>query len=1080
MSKQKLYPEVNSTTNLVEIEKKVLNFWQKEDTFNKSVNQSGAMGVSVFYDGPPFANGLPHYGHILTGFIKDVYARYYTMLGKKVARRFGWDCHGLPAEMGAEKELGFSGKLNITAFGIDRFNEHCKKSVMKYADQWEQYVTRQARWVDFQNSYKTMDKTFMESVLWVFKQLYDKGLIYESKRVMPYSWACETPLSNFETRMDNAYRQRADKAVVTAFTLNTPPVLNKQVQCSSYKVLAWTTTPWTLPSNLALAVGADIEYVLVIKNGIGYILAKFALPKYSKDLGVDVELDEVIDISAQQLVGLSYKPLFNYFADHANSFQIFCADFVTQGDGTGVVHMAPGFGEDDQVVCQEHGIDVVCPVDAQGKFTNQVHDFEGMLVFDANDSVIKKLKENGDWIKTEQYLHNYPHCWRTDTPLIYKAISSWYVKVTAFRDRMVELNQQINWIPGHIKNGMFGKWIENARDWSISRNRFWGTPIPVWRSSDPNYPRIDVYGSIEELERDFGVKVDDLHRPFIDTLTRPNPDDPTGKSVMKRVEDVFDCWFESGSMPYGQMHYPFENKELFEDNFPADFIVEYSAQTRGWFYTLLVLSTALFDKPPFLNCICHGVILDATGQKLSKRLNNYTDPLEIFDQYGSDSLRVAMLSSNVTKGEELLIDKEGKLIYDTLRLFIKPIWNAYSFFTIYANIDGFSISRHSNRQVVEFEAIDLYIQSKLAHAIERIKNALDKFDTQAAYNAIGEFFEVLNNWYIRRTRNRFWSSDKKSHSKIAAYITLYDCLLNMSKAIASLVPVLAEEIYLGLTQHLRNSNAAFKEQICTSVHLERFPSIQNPVQYDGMELMDKVREICSSALFIRNQQNIRTRQPLSCMTIVQKHLDDFAHFEEILKEEVNVKEIRYENKIAEYAKHNVAINFNKLGKRLPEKVKDIITCVKKDEWKVEEGQLKIAGETLLADEFEYKLQLLSEAKDGAKNIKVNASNDGLVVLDLNITHELYMEGVMRDLIRAVQHSRKNLNFQIEDRIYLAIMSKDEEVESAVSMYKQLIEEQTLSTILLAGDERISRHSLQSQLVEICERQLELGLAVLSK
>ncbi|MEG8230682.1 isoleucine--tRNA ligase, partial [Candidatus Rickettsia tasmanensis] len=650
MTNTKYYPEVSSNADFAGLEREILKFWQDNNIFQKSIDDRNGESEFIFYDGPPFANGLPHYGHLLTGFIKDVYARYQTVKGKKVERRFGWDCHGLPAEMQSEKKLGISGRLAIANFGIEKFNAHCRASVMKYANDWEEYVTRQARWVDFKNSYKTMDKNFMESVLWVFKELYNKGLLYESMRVMPYSWACETPLSNFETRLDNSYRERADKAVTVSFVL-CHPVATTTGFFKEYRILAWTTTPWTLPSNLALAVGSNIDYALVPKNDVCYIIAASSVSKYAQELGLSGEENFEI-IKGSELQGLNYKSLFDYFENHPNSFKIFAGDFVVEGDGTGVVHMAPGFGEDDQILCESKGIELVCPVDNSGKFTKEIPDLEGLQVFDANDKIIIKLKEQGNWLKTEQYIHNYPHCWRTDTPLIYKAVPSWYVKVTQFKDRMVELNQQINWIPFHVKDNLFSKWLENARDWSISRNRFWGTPLPIWKSDDPKYPRIDVYGSIEELEKDFGVKVTDLHRPFIDELTRPNPNDPTGKSTMSRIEDVFDCWFESGSMPYGQAHYPFKNKEWFEDHFPADFIVEYSAQTRGWFYTLMVLSTALFDRPPFLNCICHGVILDATGQKLSKRLNNYADPLELFDKYGSDALRVTMLSSNVVKGQE--------------------------------------------------------------------------------------------------------------------------------------------------------------------------------------------------------------------------------------------------------------------------------------------------------------------------------------------------------------------------------------------------------------------------------------------
>ena len=839
MNNNKFYPDVKSSVSFPEIEEEVLKYWKENNIFNKSVeNRKSKIGNQnnefIFYDGPPFANGLPHYGHLLTGFIKDVFARYQTTKGKKVERRFGWDCHGLPAEMGAEKELGFSGRIAISEYGIDKFNNHCRLSVMKYSSDWEKYVNRQARWVDFNNSYKTMDKNYMESVLWAFKELYNKGLIYESMRVMPYSWACETPLSNFETRLDNSYRQKTDKAITVSFVLSDRPQ-NAPEGFIEYRILAWTTTPWTLPSNLALAVNSDFNYAFVPNGDICYIIASFAVNHYAKELNVEKDKTDFKTVKGKELAGLKYKPIFNYFKDHPNSFRILTGDFVIEGDGTGIVHMAPGFGEDDQLLCQQEGIELVCPVDNAGKFTAEIPDFAGMQVFDANDPIIIKLKNQGNWLKTEQYIHNYPHCWRTDTPLIYKAVPSWYVKVTEFKDRMVELNQQINWIPGNVKDGLFGKWLENARDWSISRNRFWGTPIPVWRSNDPKYPRIDVYGSCVELEKDFGVKIEDLHKPFIDGLTRPNPDDPTGKSMMVRVEDVFDCWFESGSMPYGQAHYPFENKEWFESHFPADFIVEYSAQTRGWFYTLMVLSTALFDRPPFLNCICHGVILDSTGQKLSKRLNNYADPLELFDKYGADALRVTMLSSNVVRGQELLIDKDGKMVFNSLRLFIKPIWNAYHFFCLYANLDGVK----AKYDISSGNILDRYILSKLKIAVGRIENSMDQFDTVETYAAITDFFEVLNNWYIRRSRSRFWKTEQDA-DKLSAYNTLYTCLEVMMKAMSSLLPLISENIYRSLTGGL-------------SVHLEGFPNVDSiKIEENLVKAMDQVLDIRNDDLFIRS------------------------------------------------------------------------------------------------------------------------------------------------------------------------------------------------------------------------------------
>ncbi|NCA28637.1 MAG: isoleucine--tRNA ligase [Proteobacteria bacterium] len=860
MTKNKLYPDANQNLDFAKMEEQILRFWKDQKIFDKSVEMrnfskeidedytspvvdncalkdhshcrhpQNSKNEFVFYDGPPFANGLPHYGHLLTGFIKDLVARYQTMKGKKVERRFGWDTHGLPVEMETEKELSaqtgkaVSGQIAIKEFGIEKFNNACQKSVMKYAGEWEHYVTRQGRFVDFKNSYKTMDLNYMESVLWAFKELYNKGLLYEDFRVVPYSWACQTPLSNFETRMDNAYRQKTSKTVKVKFQLNaesSKKLCNKidaKFEDKTCFMVAWTTTPWTLPSNLALAVGEKIEYALLKKDQEILILAKNLIEKFAKDLG---EHEVLASLFGSDLVGLSYNPIFPYFEflksekidkninPNHKIFTVLSGDFVSTEDGTGIVHIAPGFGEDDQLLCKANGIPTICPVDEAGKFNNLIinktlfeifkKDYQiahlpnlhERQVFETNDDIIKYLKEQKlIFGNPEQILHNYPHCWRTDTPLIYKAVSSWYVKVTAFKDRMVELNQQINWIPDNIKDGQFGKWLEGARDWSITRNRFWGCPVPVWKSKSG---KIKVFGSIAELEKISGQKIDNLHRPFIDQITF----EENGEKF-ERVSDVLDCWFESGSMPYAQVHYPFENKEWFEENFPADFITEYVAQTRGWFYTLMVLSTALFDRAPFKNVICHGTILDENSQKLSKRLRNYADPLEIFSTIGSDAMRFYMISQPVMRGQELRIDKDGKAIKDTLRLSIKPLVNAFNFFCLYANADGIKAHR------IEFKKdhkniLDRYILAKLKSSTEAIDGAMQKFDTVVACDEFNKFFEVLNNWYIRRNRQRFWKSEI-DQDKQSAYDVLYTVLLTMTEIASPLLPFTCEYVWQGLTR----------------------------------------------------------------------------------------------------------------------------------------------------------------------------------------------------------------------------------------------------------------------------------------
>lgn len=1040
----KIYPELDSQPNFPNISNSVLEFWKKDAVFERSVESrpktiNGKDNEFIFFDGPPFANGLPHYGHLLTGFVKDVIARYQTIKGKRVERKFGWDCHGLPAEMQAEKELKISGRKQIEEYGIDKFNDYCKQSVLRYTNEWEEYITKQARWVDFKHSYKTMDLSYMESVLWAFKQLYLKGLVYESMRVMPYSWRCQTPLSNFETRLDNSYRDVADKAVTVKFKLKELPNKLKNKFDEAF-VLAWTTTPWTLPSNLALAVSRDMEYVCVpdfTNSKACLILGVFAVSSYLKELGLSKEfdVDNFDKILGADLEGLSYIPILDYFANTKNAFRIFIADFVQAGEGTGIVHMAPGFGEDDRILCEEHGITPVCPVDENGCFTSEVPDMEGRQVFDANDRIIIKLKLQKNWVKTEQFTHSYPHCWRTDTPLIYKAVSSWYIKVTAIKEQLIANNQQINWIPSHIRDGLFGNWLEGAKDWAISRNRFWGTPIPIWRSDNPQYPRIDIYGSIAELEKDFGVNITDLHKQYFDKLVRPNPDDPTGQSMMKRIPDVFDCWFESGSMPYAQLHYPFENKEHFEAHPSADFIVEYVAQTRGWFYTLMVLSTALFNKPAFLNCICHGVILDEKGQKLSKRLNNYVDPMEIFDKFGSDPLRFLMCSSSVMRGSELLIDKSGTMLDEVTRAILKPIWNATHFFTLYANVDGVRASLITNSKNVN----DQYILAKLVEFSQIVDTSLCKYDLPDACKAVHEFLDILNNWYIRRNRPRFWKTDK-DEDKHAAHCTLYTVIRHFCVIVSPLLPVLSEYIYAHLC-----SNGDFKPD--QSVHLAYYPDLSAIPYNKGLVTdMDKVREVCTTALNIRNEFNLRIRQPLRTLTIVGKNVDMLNPYLGLITEELNVKQIVLSTELTTHAKYSLKLNFELIGKRIPDKVKTLLISSKKGEWQtLEDGSIMVGTEQLLKEEAAVWLEPIN------KNSKALQRGDMVVVLDTTVDEMLELEGIARDMVRGIQTSRKRGEFDLTDRIDIKIwIAGNPKIARACELFEEYIKEVTLALKISFG------------------------------
>ena len=1000
----KHYANVSAKPDFVKLEKEILKFWEENNTFEKSVQNRDGAAEFVFYDGPPFANGTPHYGHIMVSYVKDVVARFQTMNGKKVERRLGWDCHGLPAEMSAEKQLGVSGRKQIEEYGIEKFNDFCRADVLKYSGIWVDMFKRIGRWVDFNNDYKTMDLSFMESVINNFKQLYDKGLVYEDYRVLPYSWAAETPLSNFE--VNQGYQDKTDNAITVMFKLE-----------NGMKILVWTTTPWTLPSNLMLAVGKDIEYSVMEEDGQKYVLATALLGRYKKQLE---NATQVGTLKGSDLVGMSYEPMFKYFEHlkQKGAFKVLSGEFVSTEDGTGIVHIAPGFGQDDFEACRaydEH-FPVVCPVDEAGKFTSEVSDYTGMQVFETNEPIMQWLKSNGLLVKKEQYTHSYPFCWRTDTPLIYKAMSSWFVKVTDFRDEMVQNNQQINWVPDHIKDGRFGKWLEGARDWSISRNRFWGTPIPVWKSDNPKFPRVDVFGSVEEIKEKTGFEVTNLHKPYIDDVVYKNPDDPSGQTMMRRVSDVFDCWFESGSMPYAQVHYPFNNKEWFENHFPADFIVEAIDQTRGWFYTLTVLSTALHNKPAFKNCICTGLLMAEGGQKLSKRLKNYPDPNEVLENIGSESLRWFLVSSPVLKGGNLAVDKEGKEIAKASRAALIPLWNAFYFFTLYANAEEYKAKEISSSS----EAIDNYILSKLKHLRNVAKHGLETYDVSMATNEATSFMEVLNNWYIRRTRERFWEGDEK------AFDTLYTVLLNLSKILAPLMPFVSEYIFKTLTN-------------AESVHLTDYPALDSiNIDEKLVQEMDFLQELCSAGKFIREEKNLRNRLPLASLTLVGADLS--SAYQEIVKDELNVKEVKFDNNLSAYADKKLYLYTPLLGKALGKDMGPVMAAYKQGNWTLNEnGTLSIAGQTLNTDLFEVRLDM----KEGVAG-RSFAQNKALVSLDTNVTDELKREGLARDFVRMVQTLRKDKDFNISDRIELSWNTSDSELAQALNENQKYIAEQVLA------------------------------------
>ncbi len=1087
MTKHGYYPrhrdtEVDANPSFPQMEGETLAFWATNDTFQKSIDNrpagEGGHNEFVFYDGPPFANGLPHYGHLLTGYVKDTVGRYQTMLGHRVERRFGWDTHGLPAELEAQRILGIEDVTEITregGLGIGAFNEACHSSVLRYTDEWEDYVTRQARWVDFKNDYKTLDPEYMESVIWAFKTLYDKELAYEGYRVLPYCWHDRTPLSNHELKMDDdVYQDRQDNTVTVGMRL-TEPILEGAED--SELVLIWTTTPWTLPSNLAVAVGPTIDYAVVrvaddLESplaGQRVILAEARLGAYVKELGENPEV--VARLKGSDLAGRSYHPIFDYYnttehrsegaAPGPNGWSIIPGDYVSTEDGTGLVHIAPAFGEDDMFVCMEVGIKPVIPVDEGGCFTFEVTDYEGLQVFEANKPIIVDLRDGSGpmaripeerravLVQQKSYVHSYPHCWRCRKPLIYKAVSSWFVKVTAIRDRMVELNQEITWVPEHTKDGIFGNWLAGARDWSISRNRFWGAPIPVWRSDDPNYPREDVYGSFAELERDFGVKVDNLHRPFIDELVRPNPDDPSGKSMMRRIPDVLDCWFESGSMPYAQVHYPFENAEWFESHYPGDFIVEYIGQTRGWFYTLHVLATALFDRPAFTNVVSHGIVLGDDGRKMSKSLRNYPDVNGVFDSYGSDAMRWFLMSSPVVRGGNLMVTDAG--IRDTVRQVLLPIWNAYYFFTLYAGaankgegIEGRLLDLGDSRVVDGLVEMDRYLLAHTRDLASGVKASLDEYDIAKGCELVRDYLDVLTNWYVRTQRQRFWDEDQ------AAFDTLYTALVRLMEVAAPLLPLLTEEIWKGLTGG-------------ESVHLVDYPILPEAVANDALvAAMDEVRDVVSSAHALRKANQLRVRQPLQGLRVVSEQAEALSSFAGLIASEVNVKDVRLltpaESGLS--VSTELSLNPRAFSPEIRKLTSQLFKAQKAGQWQVSEdgascvfSGVMVEGTPVSLSGEQFSVTTSVNADEG--QVADVLANGTFVVLDTELTPELEAEGYARDVIRAIQDERKNAGLHVADRIDLRLTVPAERL-GALETHREMIAHETLAlSVSVEAGEKLS-------------------------
>lgn len=1031
------FKKVDPKQSFPKLEEEILKFWEENEIFKKSVENRENSEEYNFYDGPPFATWTPHYWHILAGTIKDVIPRYQTMAWKKVERRFGWDTHGLPIENIVEKKLGISGKDDIEKIWVFTFNETCRENVFGYVNEWKQTVSRMWRWVDMENDYKTMDTSFMESVWWVFKNIYDKGLIYEGNRIVPYCPRCTTPLSNFE--VNQGYKDKQDKSITVKF----------KVKWSDKKfILAWTTTPWTLVSNLGLAVWKDIEYAEIMdkSNKEVYILAKDRISDYYKN-EEDYEVLRIYKWSC--LIWIPYEPIFPDFQSQIwsedlpkdfyfwkNVYTVIEGHHVTTESWTWIVHIAPAYWEDDNIIWKEKDLGFVAHIKDNWK-TEYLIENNDIFVFEFNELVIEKLKKSGEIVKISTINHSYPHCWRCNTPLIYRAISAWYVDVTAIKEKMIENNRKITWVPEDIKNWRMWKWLEWAKDWNISRNRYWWSAIPVWQNEDKT-EEICI-GSIKELyelNKDFGQieekdgkyfytatkKEIDLHKHFVDEILVKNP---KTWNTLKRVPEVLDCWFESGSMPYASKHFMWQDLEKIWEclvskdgtfKFPADFIAEGLDQTRWWFYTLIILWTALFDETPFKNCIVNGIVLAEDGKKMSKSLQNYPAPELIFDKYWADAMRFYLLNSPVVEAQDFRFSESW--VEEVVKKVILPLWNTYYFFTTYANIDNFEPKGLKNPENI----LDKWLISELNELTKEVTTAFENYKLNEATRPIVKFMDNLTNWYIRRSRKRFWKSENDG-DKLQAYETLYFALVELTKILAPFMPFLSDYIFKNLTGKL-------------SVHLEDFPTYdKNLIDLELNKNTDTIQKIINLGLAWRANQKIRVRQPLKSIKITENFED---YYNEIIKEELNVKEVLVVDGTT-LAKKICKPNGRNIWPKFGSNVKFIISEAKAGNFiELQNWNVKVWEFELDSVDFE----LVYEASDSSAKIE---SWFGMVIsMDDEITEELKQEWFARDIVRHIQEARKESNYNVDDRIFVKLESSD--LSETISNFSNYIENETLSKI----------------------------------
>lgn len=1055
---------VDPKVKLPAVEQEVLDFWQRNDTFGASLEATRGKEPYAFYDGPPFATGLPHYGHLLAGTLKDIVPRYWTMRGHYVERRFGWDCHGLPVENEMEQELKVSGRRDIEKLGVDIFNEACRSIVLRYTQQWERVVHRMGRWVDFVRQYRTMDPPYMESIWWVFSQVWEKGLIRQGFCVQPYCPRCATPLSSFE--VNEGYRDVDGPSITVTFPLADDPAT---------KLLVWTTTPWTLPSNVAIAAGPDVTYVKVRDGEDYFILAKERLGAYYRK---DSDYTLVEEMPGSALAGMRYKPLFGYFADRSEElFAVTEADFVSIEDGTGLVHIAPAFGEDDYEVGKKLNLPLVCPVDEEGKFTDEVPEYEGKLVFDADEDIIRRIKKMGRLVHRSTEKHRYPFCYRCDTPLIYKAITAWFMEVEPLKPNMLENNQRIHWVPDHLRDGRFGKAIEGAPPWNISRNRYWGTPLPLWLCECGHR---ECVGSLEQLHRLVGkgdqaagarehsrvsaevaesvrtnatqrlaafdidvswakrietthIDQRDIHRHIVDRL---NLYCPACAAVMARTPEVLDCWFESGAMPYAQNHYPFENRELFEKSFPADFIAEGLDQTRGWFNKLTVLASALFGKEAFKNVVVNGIILAEDGKKLSKRLKNYTPPEEILEKLGADALRLFLINSPAVKAEDLRFSEKG--VTEMARSVLLPYWNAYSFFVTYANVDGFRPPAQTTPQ--SSNELDRWIVSLLNNVVSSVNSEMELYNLYRVVPLLVDFIDNLTNWYIRRSRRRFWKSENDT-DKNDAYATLYYVLTTFARAMAPFLPFLTEAIY-------RNLTLGGDRDSRVSVHLQPYPEADTRLIDRDLETkMALVRRSVTMGRALRSRYTIKTRQPLAEFTVVirDEHKRELlSDMQQLIAEELNVKAVTFSPNEDDVVSLSAKPNYKRLGAAYGPKMREAAKTI--EQFSRDDIERLLQGGTITVLDHELSYEDIQIRRTKHEGVEVETEGDITVALNTEITDELLNEGIAREFVNRIQNIRKRKDLEVTDRITIRCTSP-KRLQQAVAPYAEYVSAETLATDL---------------------------------